>query len=172
MVTLLASLIGFLAIVIAAAWTATMTWKIETRKETGRLAAAAFVDMLQAFAENSEAVAVLHGSSADPLLQEVSEAERSRFLQQLERSRIGMISAKARLITFGSSEVAVATHDALSRDPLTGADPGLQRAMCELVQSIREDLYPRQGRLDDHLIIEMLFGGDAEALFGVIDDPH
>ena len=162
MTTIIAAFIGLLAVIAAAALTVKSTRKIESRKQTGGLAAEALVDVLQAFSENSEAITVLRGSSADPLLEGLSEAEKSGFIKQLADSRVRMIAAKARLITFGSPRVAEAAHAALRKD-LAGTDPDMQRGVCELIQRIREDLYPGQARIPDRNIIEMLFGEDASA---------
>jgi non-ribosomal peptide synthetase component F len=162
METIIAAVAGLLTGVLVVSLTARATQKIETRKQAGQLAAEAFVDMLQALSENSEANAVLRGSSADPLLQNPSENERSDFIQRLADSRVKVISAKSRLLTFGSVSVAEAAHAALAGENIVLADPETQRDLCELIQRIREDLYPHQHRLPDRHVIEMLFGKDAK----------
>lgn len=167
MATIVGALIGLIAVVVAALLAARATRKTESRKQAGQLAADAFVDMMQSYAENSEARTVLQGSTADSLLQNASDIDRAEFIKRLADSRVRAIAGKNRLMAFGSIHVAEAAHAALGSGDTDMADPNTQRALCELVQRIREDLYPGQDRIPDLSILEMLFGANAASLADV-----
>lgn len=172
MATIFGALIGLIAIVVAALLAARATRKTESRKQAGQLAADAFVDMMQSYAENSEARTVLQGSTADSLLQNASDdIDRAEFIKRLADSRVRAIAGKNRLMAFGSIHVAEAAHAALGSGHMDMADPNTQRALCELVQRIREDLYPGQDRIPDLSILEMLFGANAASLADVKSNP-
>lgn len=163
MTTVIAALIGLAAILAGALLSAASARKTESRKQTAQLAADAVIDLLRAFSAAGESQLALADRSPDPLLRDLESAERIHFVNVLAESRVTMISAKARLVTFGSYPIAKGAIEALTGD-FDGASPASQRALCELVQRIRHDLFPQQERVPDAEVIGLLFGADAAAL--------
>jgi hypothetical protein len=169
MPTIASAVIGLLAVIGAVFLTARTTQKVESRKQTAKLAAEAFIDMMNSFAGNSEANGVLKRTSQEPMFQTLSEAQRAEFIARLADSRVRSISAKNRLMAFGSVRVAEAAHAALGRGDVDLGDPATQRALCELIQRIREDIHPDKTRLDDQQILDMFFGPGAISLEKTLD---
>jgi hypothetical protein len=153
-----------LAVLLAAFFDDRSNRKIEAQKQAARLAAEAFADMMHAYAENSEARTVLMGNSADDLLRNSEHVDKSEFISRLTNSRVKAIAAKNRMLAFGSTPIAEAVHAALGPENTKLSDADTQKALCELVQRIREDLFPEQPRLADRQILETLFGEKASSV--------
>jgi hypothetical protein len=166
--TLIAALSGSFAIVLTGLIGAYSLRVVENRKHLARLTAEALTDMMHAFSANSEALGHLKEAAYEPdalagVGAPVSDEERFFWRQQLGESRVSLISAKARLTTFGSCKAVEAAVAALG-DDFRGSEAGDQRALAHLVTVIRHEMMPRDKAVLEESIIQMFFGLDAAAL--------
>jgi len=131
----IAAMIGLAAALLAATLNARNNRRLETRKQLATLATAAWVDMMQSFAENSTALRQLKESEAG-----ASPDEHTYWLRKVVESNIKYTHSKARLATYGTKDVAelLATFE---RDGgFRGDNPKHQRVLVNIVQRLRSEL--------------------------------
>jgi hypothetical protein len=146
-----AAIIAFAAGVIVAVLSGWFSHRIERRKHLAQLASAAFVDALEAIAENVQCELALKRK-------DLSEGEKAHWRSRAYETRAVFFSAKARIAAYANSEAASLLAELERQGSIASGNPAHREIAARMVLSLRKELGFKENDIPESEVASLLFG--------------
>ena len=149
----IAAIIAFAAGVIVTAVSGWFTQRIGRRKHVTQLSSNAFIDAVEAIAENQQCEAVLNNRTDN-----ISEDEKAYWLRRTYETRFAFYSAKSRIAAYGSKEVGSLLANIERQGGVDGDNPITRQMAAKMVLSLRKELGFKKNDISEKDVAALLFG--------------